>query len=65
MSDYYYFPGFVVLTVKMHLTACVLFDHDFHTKASRAKNLFEQPLRAWSSAAFYFRAYRESKKREN
>ena len=45
--------------------SCVLFDHDFPPKASRAKDLFQQPLRAWSSAASYFRAYRESKKGEN
>ena len=27
--------------------SCVLFRHDFPTKASRVKNLFSQPFRAW------------------
>ena len=27
--------------------SCVLFCHDFPTKASRFKNLFSQPFRAW------------------
>ena len=42
----------------------VLFGHDFHTKASRIKNLFSQPFRAWPSAVSYFRAHCESKKKK-
>ena len=41
---------------------CVLFGHDFPTKASRVKNLFSQLFRAWPSAVSYFRAHCEGKK---
>ena len=43
--------------------SCVLFGHDFPTKASRVKNLFSQPFRAWSSAVSYFKANCEGKKK--
>ena len=36
-----------------YFLSCVLFGHDFPTKASRVKNLFTQPFRAWSSAFSY------------
>ena len=65
VSDYCCFPGFVILPVRMHLTACiVLFGYDFPTKASRVKNLFLQPLMAWPSAVSYFRAHCEGKKKK-
>ena len=44
--------------------SCVLFGHDFPTKASQVKNLFSQPFRAWPSAVSYFRAHCESKKKK-
>lgn len=39
-----------------------LFAYDFPTKFSRFKNLFSQPIKAWQSAVFYFRAKCEHKK---
>ena len=39
--------------------SCVLFDHDFSTKASRVKDLFSQPFITWPSAASYFKAHSE------
>ena len=44
--------------------SCVLLGNDFPTKASQVKNLFPQPVRAWPSAIYYFRAYCEGKKEE-
>ena len=44
--------------------SCVLFCHDFPTKASRVKNLFSQPFRAWPSAVSYFKAHCEGKKKK-
>ena len=44
--------------------SCILFGHDFPTKASRVKNLFSQPFRAWPSAVSYFRAHCEDKKKK-
>ena len=44
--------------------SCVLFGHDFPTKAFRIKNLFSQPFRAWPSAVSYFRAHCEGKKKK-
>ena len=44
--------------------SCVLFGHDFPTKASRVKNLFSQPFRAWPSAVSYFKAHCEGKKKK-
>ena len=44
--------------------SCVLFAHDFPTKASQVKNLFSQPFRAWPSAVSFFRAHYESKKKK-
>ena len=67
MSGHCCFPGFVILSVRMHLTACltcVLFGHDYPAKASRVKNLFSQPFRARPSAASYFRAHGEGKKKK-
>ena len=64
MSGYCCFPDFVVLPKRMHLTACVLFGHDFSTKAFRVKNLVSQPFRAWPSAVFYFKAHCEGKKKK-
>ena len=43
---------------------CVLFGHDFPTKASRVKNLFSQPFRACPSAVSYFKAHCEVKKKK-
>ena len=43
--------------------SCVLFGHDFPTKASRVKNLFSQLFRARASAVSYFRARCEDKKK--
>ena len=44
--------------------SCVLFGHDFPTKASRVKNLFSQAFRACSGAVSYFRAHCEGKKKK-
>ena len=44
--------------------SCVFFGHDFPTKASRLKNLFSQPFRAWPSAVSYFKAHCEGKKKK-
>ena len=44
--------------------SCVLFGHDFLTKASRVKNLFSQSFRACSGAVSYFRAHCEGKKKK-
>ena len=44
--------------------SCVLFGHDFPTKASWVKNLFSQPFRAWPSAVSYFKAHCEDKKKK-
>ena len=44
--------------------SCVFFGHDFLTKASRLKNLFSQPFRAWPSAVSYFKAHCEGKKKK-
>ena len=44
--------------------SCVLFGHDFPTKASRVKNLFPEPFRAWPSAVSYFKAHCEDKKKK-
>ena len=41
-----------------------MFGHDFPTKASRVKNLFSQPFRAWPSAVSYFKAHCEGKKKK-
>ena len=42
----------------------VLFGHDFPTKASRVKNLFTQPFRAWPSAFSYLKVcYQDRKKK--
>ena len=43
---------------------CVLFGHDFPTKASWVKNLFSQLFRAWPSAVSYFTAHCEHKKKK-
>ena len=43
--------------------SCVLFGHDFPTKASQVRNLFSRPFRAWPSAVSYFRAHCEGKKK--
>ena len=59
------FPGFVILPVKMHLTASVLFGRDFPTKTSRIKSIFSQSFRPWPSAVSYFTAHYEGKKSEN
>ena len=42
----------------------ILFGHGFPTKASRVKNLFSQPFRAWPSAVSYFKAHCEDKKKK-
>ena len=44
--------------------SCVLFGHDFPTKASQVKNLFPQPFRAWPIAVSYFKAHCEGKKKK-
>ena len=44
--------------------SCVLFGHDFPSKASWVKNPFSQPFRAWPSAVPYFRAHFEGKKKK-
>ena len=44
--------------------SCVFLGNDFPTKASQVKNLFPQPVRAWPSAVYYFRAYCEGKRRK-
>ena len=44
--------------------SCVLFGHDFSTKASQVKSLFQQPFRAWTSAVSYFKAHCKSKKKK-
>ena len=43
--------------------SCVLFGHDFPTKATRVKNLFSRSFRAWPSAVSYFIAHCEGKKK--
>ena len=43
---------------------CVLFGHDFPTKASWVKNIFLQLFRAWLSAVSYFRAHCEDRKKK-
>ena len=47
-----------------YFLSCVLFGHDFPTKASRVKNLFTQPFRAWSSAFSYLKVCYEDKKKK-
>ena len=42
----------------------VLFGHDFPTKASRVKNLFTQPFRAWPSAFSYLKVCYQDKKKK-
>ena len=44
--------------------SCVLFGHDFLTKASRIKNPSSQPFRAWPSSISYYRAHCEGKKKK-
>ena len=62
VGGYCYLPGFLILPVRKHLTACLLFGHDFPTKASRDKNLFSQSFRP--SAVSYFSAHCEGKKKK-
>ena len=49
------FPGFCILPLRMHLTACIVFCFCvyFPTKYSRFENLFSQSSRACPSAVSY------------
>ena len=60
MSGYCCFPS----EDASYCLSCVLFGHDFPTKASRVKNLFSQPFRAWPSAVSYFKAHLKAKRRK-
>ena len=44
--------------------SCVLFGHNFPSKAYWVKNLFLQSFRAWPSAVSYFRAHCEGKNKK-
>ena len=44
--------------------SCVLFGHNFSSKAYWVKNLFLQSFRAWPSAVSYFRAHCEGKNKK-
>ena len=66
MTGYYCFPGFFFSPSEdaSYCLSCVLFSHDFLTKASQVKNLILQLFKAWSSAFSYFRAHTEAKRRK-
>ena len=66
MNGYCCFPVFVILPVRMHLIAFLVFFfvHDFPTKASWIKSLFSQRFRTWATAVSDFRAHCEGKKKK-
>ena len=58
--------GFVILPVRMHLTACLVFClvRISLLKLLGLKNLFSQLFRAWPSPVSYFKAHCEGKKKK-
>ena len=65
MSGYYCFPGFVILPVRMHLTACLVFClvMIFLLKLLDLKIYFHSSSRLGQVS--YFRAHCEGKKKKN